>query len=136
GDVAALVRPRLRRPHHVAHHDLVAGVLRPGGDRGHRDGNHERQCESHGQLPFCLSPETIRAAPASFPFRISLMSATVSCSSAILVLKFSTRLCCAGSFVGCERTAARLSLIAWSITARFFCRVAAVPGSSAPLSVL
>jgi len=40
------------------------------------------------------------------------MSATVSCSSAIFVLKFSMRLCCAGSLAGCERTAARLSLIA------------------------
>jgi hypothetical protein len=83
-----------------------------------------------------LSPETMRAAPASFPLRISLMSATVSCSSAILVLKFSTRLCWAGSLAGCARIAARLSLIAWSITARFFCSVAAVFGSSAPASDL
>ena len=44
----------------------------------------------------------MRAAPASLPLRISLMSATVSCSSPIFALKFSIRLCCAGSLAGCD----------------------------------
>src|SRR5262245_10760192 len=85
----------------------------PERDDDHRDERDERQSESHVRVyPLGFSPETMRAAPASLPLRISLMSATVSCSSAILVLKLSIRLCCAGSLVGSDRSAARLSLIA------------------------
>ena len=57
-------------------------------------------------------PDAIRAAAVSLPVRSSLMSATVSCSSASFVLKFSIRLCCACWLAGSERTAARLSSIA------------------------
>ena len=82
---------------------LVAGVL---GRRLRRDersaGNHEvAAVECAWRYPLGFRPETIRAAPASLPFRISLMSATVSCSSATFVLKLSSRLCCAGSLAGC-----------------------------------
>ena len=59
-----------------------------------------------------MSPDATRAVPASSPLRISLISAMVSCSRAILALKFSRRLPCAGSLAGCARSAARLSLIA------------------------
>ena len=92
----------------------VGDVLRGDGGGGEAAGDERdgSQMDTHrGQL-FRLMPETICAAPASLPFRISLISATVSCSTAIFVLKLSSRLCCAGSLFGCVFRAARLSLIA------------------------
>ena len=91
---------------------LLAPVLCPG-RRGERQqtGDESESPNLHGQL-FSLIPETMRAAPASLPFRTSLMSDTVSCSSAIFDLKLSSRLCCAGALFGCVRSAARLSLMA------------------------
>src|SRR5205823_3213386 len=107
----------------------------------HDDRRHHQERVSDDTLSMCsvhvqLFSFRIRAAPASLPLRISLINATVSCSRPILVLKLSSRLCCAGSLFGCVCSAARLSPIAWSITAKFFWSVAAVRGSSAPFSAL
>src|SRR5205085_1747905 len=66
-------------------------------------------------------PDMMRAAPSWFPLRISLIKATVSCSSCSLLRSASNRLSWATAFAGSVFNAARLCPIASSMTARFAC---------------
>jgi len=74
------------------------GFLRRGGG-GERQRERRRK-DGPMHLRHWFNPDTMRAAPAAFPVRISLMSATASCSSATLSRSASKRLACACSLAG------------------------------------
>ena len=116
GKTIGLLRPAVAPLIRADPYDLFELRLRArrscGEAKRGRETQNECQSTSHDRYPLPLRPDTILAAPASLPLRISLISATVSSSSASFALKLSSRLCCAGALAGCARTAARLSVIA------------------------